>query len=80
MNTTELNVAMLRKNATTTQMADAIKKSRVSFNRKKFGEVPFDANEILALSEALSLTMGQVNVIFFDSQLRDGNIDPDGAV
>jgi hypothetical protein len=72
----ELNVAMLRNNATATKMADAIKKSRVSFNRKKYGEVPFDANEILALSKELSLTLEQVNVIFFDNELHDGNLKP----
>ena len=79
MNTTELNVAMLRKNATATQMADVIKKSRVSFNRKKYGEVPFDANEISAIAEALSLNLQQVNVIFFDSNLHDGNFSVSNA-
>ena len=73
MDTTELNVAMLRKGVTANQLADAIEKSRVSFNRKKFGEVPFDTREIFAIADALSLNLQQVNVIFFDGNLHDGN-------
>jgi len=73
MNTTELNVAMVRKNVTANDMALAIRKSHVSFNKKRSGEIAFDANEIMALSTALSLTLQQVNVIFFDNILPDGN-------
>jgi hypothetical protein len=52
-------------------MAQVIQKSHVSFNKKRFGETPFDAKEILALADALELSLQQVNVIFFDSHLRD---------
>jgi len=75
MDPVELRVAMVRNNnATVCDMADVIKKSRVSFNKKRFGEVPFNVDEVLALSKALSLTLQDVNLIFFDSELRDGKM------
>ncbi len=73
MNTTEMKVAMLRKKVGSKEMADVIQKSRVSFDKKLFGHIPFDINEIQALATALSLTLQQVNVIFFDGNLPDGN-------
>ena len=65
MNTVELNVAMLRKGLTAQNMADIIKKSHVSFNKKRCGDVPFDVNEVKAIASALDLTIRQVNEIFF---------------
>ena len=64
MNTVELNVAMLRKKMTVQDMADVIKKSHVSFNKKRCGDVPFDVNEVRAIAGALSLTIEQVDDIF----------------
>ena len=76
MNTMELNVAMMRKNATAKDMAEAIKKSHVSFNKKRCGDVPFDVNEVRAIASALELDLQQVNVIFFDQHLRSCNSSP----
>jgi len=75
MNTTELNVAMVRKGFNSQMMGNAIKKSHVSFNKKKYGDVPFDVNEVQAIASALSLTLEQVNEIFFDNTLQSCNID-----
>jgi hypothetical protein len=71
INTMELNVAMLRKGVSALDMSEAIRKSRVTFNKKRFGETPFDANEIAALKAALELTPTQVDVIFFGGSLFD---------
>jgi len=73
VNVTELNVAMLRKGVNAKGMAEVIKKSRVSFDKKRSGTVQFELNEVQAISKALDLTLQQVNVIFFDSTLHDGN-------
>jgi hypothetical protein len=69
MNTMELNVAMTRNNVTAKKMAEAIRKSHVSFNKKRCGDVPFNVNEVKSIASALSLTLEQVNDIFFDSNL-----------
>ena len=79
MNTMELNVAMLRKEMTAQNMADVIKKSHVSFNKKRCGDVPFDVNEVRAIAAALSLSIEQVDDIFFDGNLRDGNFKADSV-
>ena len=76
MNTMELNVAMMRKNTTAKDMSEAIKKSHVSFNKKRCGDVPFDVNEVRAIASALGLDLQQVNLIFFDNSLRDCNLSP----
>jgi hypothetical protein len=72
MNTMELNVAMMRKGATAQTMSEAIKKSHVSFNKKRCGDVPFDVNEVKAIASALDLDLQAVNLIFFDLTLHDG--------
>ena len=79
MNTMELNVAMIRNSATAKSMSDVIKKSHVSFNKKRCGDVPFDVNEVKAIAAALSLTIEQVNDIFFDNDLPNGNKLPDNS-
>lgn len=70
MNTLELNGEMARKNFSSDQGAAAIGKSRVTFNKKRYGEIPFDVTEILALSNELSLSLEKVNTIFFDGKLH----------
>ena len=71
MNTMELNGAMARKGKSSNDLARAIRKSHVSFNKKRFGEVPFDLNEICGVVTELELDLQQVNEIFFDGNLRD---------
>jgi hypothetical protein len=73
MNTMELNVAMMRNNFNAKKMADVIQKSHVSFNKKRCGDIPFDVNEVKSIASALSLTLEQVNDIFFDNYLPLGN-------
>jgi len=70
MNTMELNVAMMRKNATANDLSNAIKKSHVTFNKKRCGDVPFDVNEVRTIANALELDLQQVNLIFFDNDLQ----------
>ena len=76
MNTMELNVAMMRKNVNAKDLSEAIKKSHVSFNKKRCGDVPFDVNEVKAIAVALELDLQQVNLIFFDNDLRGCNSYP----
>jgi len=73
MNTPELNAAMARKGLNAKDLSNAIKKSHVSFNKKRYGEVPFDVNEVREIASALALTIEQVDVIFFDGSLRGSN-------
>jgi hypothetical protein len=72
----ELNVVMLRKNVGSKELADVIKKSRVSFDKKRFGHVPFDINEVRALASALSLTLEQVNIIFLTATYTTVTLRP----
>jgi len=72
VNTMELNVAMLRKNFTANDLADVIMLSRVSFNKRRSGQLPFKPDEIKLVAKALELTPEQVNDIFFDGDLHDG--------
>jgi hypothetical protein len=53
MSTMEMNIVMLRKNAWSKELADVIQKSRVSFDKKRFGHIPFDIKEVRALATAL---------------------------
>ena len=72
MNTTELNVAMIRKGETAKTLSQRIGRSHVAFNSKRCGDVTFTVHEVLSLAEALSLTLDQVNEIFFDDKLPNG--------
>ena len=76
MNTKSLKLAMLTQDVTNCDLAAALNKKIVTMNRKIKGEIPFATKEILVMSEKLSLTVDDVNVIFFDGQLRNRNIEP----
>jgi response regulator RpfG family c-di-GMP phosphodiesterase len=69
----ELNVVMMRRGVTANDLADVIKLSRPSFTKRRNGQLPFKQHEIKLLTQALGLTQEQVNVIFFDGYLHDGN-------
>ena len=72
VNTMELEIMMKRLGMSSDDIADRIEKSRVSFNFKRKGAVAFTIEEVIALSNAMSLTLDQVNLIFFDGNLRGG--------
>ena len=72
VNTMELNVAMMRKKLTASDLADVIMLSRVSFNKRRNGQLPFKPEEIKLVAKTLELTPEQVDVIFFDGDLHDG--------
>lgn len=44
-----------------------------TYNSKENGKIEFKTNEILKISSVLNLTMDDVNEIFFDSNLPNGN-------
>jgi len=76
VNKLELNAAMARKDTSATEMAQVIRRSRVTFDKKRIGEVPFLDHEILAMSNALELTLEDVDTVFFGGHLRNRNIAP----
>ncbi|NOW85583.1 DNA-binding XRE family transcriptional regulator [Clostridium beijerinckii] len=44
-----------------------------SYNHKENGKTEFKTNEILKISSVLNLTIDDVNEIFFDNSLPNGN-------
>ena len=72
-NPKKFKIAMIEADKSVYELADVIKKSRVSFDKKRSGKVTFDIKEIIVLSHELSLDLEQVNDIFFGGHLHDGN-------
>lgn len=59
---------ILQKNA-----AQKLGLTEKTYNHKENGKIQFKANEILTISILLDLTMKDVNEIFFDNILPNGN-------
>lgn len=57
------------------KLGEVIGKSKVSYSKKERGEVKFLPNEVLALSEFYGLSYEEVNAIFYDGNLPNGNFD-----
>ena len=72
-NPKKFKMAVIEADKGINELADLIKKSRTSFDKKRFGKVKFDIKEIIVLSHVLSLNLEQVNDIFFGGQLHDCN-------
>lgn len=56
-------------------LGKVIGKSIVSYTKKERGEVPFKPSEVIALSKFYDLTYDEMNAIFYDSNLPNGNIE-----
>jgi Spy/CpxP family protein refolding chaperone len=65
----ELNIAMMRNGVNAAHMASVIKKSRFTYDKKRFGDVWFTPGEILLVADELSLDASQIDQIFFDGRL-----------
>lgn len=74
MDTRKLNAAMALKGFNAKMMSEVIRKSHVSFNKKRCGDVPFKVDEIISIASALSLMLEQVNEIFFDNCLPSSKL------
>ncbi|MCL1986709.1 MAG: hypothetical protein FWG64_01890 [Firmicutes bacterium] len=73
INQLELSIAMLRKEKTSHDLAKLLGRSRVSLDTRRAGVTTFSTNDIIAIAKELELSLQQVNEIFFDNQLLDGN-------
>ena len=69
MNRLELEYARKRKQKSKADMAAAIGKSVVSYEKKERDEVGFSDEEKVIIARELDLTGDQVNAIFFDGSL-----------
>ena len=61
----KLTCLMCQRGLSSQDMADIIKKSRVTFDKKRFGDAPFNSDEIRDIAEALNLDAEEVKQIFF---------------
>lgn len=73
MNSSKLKGLRVEKGKTQEEMAKAIEKSLDSYAKKERGEVIFLPDEIAIISNLLEMTFEQVNDIFFDGKLLNGN-------
>ncbi len=64
VNGIELNYELCKAGINVDKAAAIIGKSRNSFYKKLGGETPFNASEIKALAQALSLSPERISVIF----------------
>lgn len=69
MNTKKLKSLRVLNGLTQENVAEMAKMSTKTYNRKELGIIPFNDEEILALSAILNLDINLVNEIFFDNQL-----------
>ena len=70
MNLPELRAAVARKNMTNRDLASQMGLSRTAFHQKMNGEREFKNSEIKYLAHVLSLSMADVNTIFFDGSVN----------
>lgn len=54
-------------------MAKLIKKSTSSYIKKRRGKVKFENDEIIIIAKAFGLSLQEVNIIFFNGDLPNGN-------
>ena len=74
VNKNMLDAAMISKGYNSGVMGGFIGLNRMSYDNKRNGKVPFQANEIREIARVLDLSMEQVNVIFFDGKLHGRKI------
>jgi DNA-binding XRE family transcriptional regulator len=75
---TEMNSNLLKskrifKGLLQKKAAEKLGLTEKTYNYKENGKVEFKANEIVIISTILDLTMKDVNEIFFDDNLPNGN-------
>ena len=57
------------------KLAETIEKSVVSYGKKERGEIPFMPEEVIALSKFYDLSYDEINAIFFNGRLPNGNFE-----
>lgn len=73
MNSNLLKSKRIFKGLLQRKAAEKLNLTEKTYNHKENGKVEFKANEILTISTILDLTMKDVNEIFFDNILPNGN-------
>lgn len=73
MNSNLLKSKRIFKGLLQRKAAEKLSLTEKTYNHKENGKVEFKANEILTISTILDLTMKDVNEIFFDNILPNGN-------
>lgn len=71
MNTNLLKGARVSKGHTQESISKLIGMTSKTYNRKELGIIDFSSKDILNISNALELTVQQVNEIFFDNKLTE---------
>lgn len=72
MNTAELKAERVRSGKSIKDMADALGLTYDAYIRKEKGDVRFNTDQILIVTNELRLTSELVNRIFFDDKLPSG--------
>jgi len=75
MNTTRLRELRAGKRVSLDELGKVIGKSKVSYSKKESGEIKFLPDEVIALSKYYDLSYEEMNSIFFDSNLPNGNYE-----
>ena len=76
VNKLELKAEMIRIGVSASDLGRALRVSQVTINKRLNGKLPWSTNEVKVVALMLGLTLEQVNVIFFDNQLPNGNSSP----
>ncbi len=71
MGANKLKVARVAKNMTQEDVARLLGITLATYNRKELGLVDFKRSEVLNLSKVLSLSLCDVNDIFFNGELTE---------
>lgn len=75
MNSTRLRELRAGRRISLKTLGDVIGKSIVSYSKKERGEVKFQPDEVVALSKFYGLTYDEMNAIFYDKNLPNGNFE-----
>lgn len=75
MDTTRLRELRAGRRVSLKTLGDVIDKSIVSYSKKERGEVKFQPDEVVALSDFYGLTYDEMNAIFYDNNLPNGNFE-----
>ena len=75
MDTTRLRELRAGRRVSLEKLGEVIGKSIVSYGKKERGEVKFQPDEVIALSEFYELSYDEMNAIFYDNNLPNGNFE-----
>ena len=70
MNVPELRAAIARSGETNRSIAKHLDISEQALNKKIKGETEFKSSEIKTVAQVLSLSLSDVNLIFFDEEVN----------